>query len=382
MQNFTYSLPTKIVFGKGVVKNLGVEVKNYGKKVLLVYGKNSIKKNGIYQQVLDQLQQQNIEIIEHEGVSPNPKLSHVRQGIKKAKENSVDLILAVGGGSVIDESKAIAGGTLANFDIWEAFLNNQKITKALPIITVLTIPAAGSETNFGTVITNDENNYKTGYASPYLSPKVSFMDPEYTYTLTENQLAYASSDIMSHLLEIYFTSQETFAPVQYNYIEGLIKALIESVKAIQKDEKNYEARASFMWCASMAWNWLSVIGLKGAGLYCHSIEHPLSGIYDIAHGAGLSIITPAWLRFNKEKFSEKLKVFSKNIFNGEPDSETAIKNLELWYKEIKTPTTFKQAGIENPDINAMAKQAYDLLELKDIDDYTEQDIKKIYQASL
>ena len=203
MQNFTYSLPTKIVFGKGVVKNLGVEVKNYGKKVLLVYGKNSIKKNGIYQQVLDQLQQQNIEIIEHEGVSPNPKLSHVRQGIKKAKENSVDLILAVGGGSVIDESKAIAGGTLANFDIWEAFLNNQKITKALPIITVLTIPAAGSETNFGTVITNDENNYKTGYASPYLSPKVSFMDPEYTYTLTENQLAYASSDIMSHLLEIY-----------------------------------------------------------------------------------------------------------------------------------------------------------------------------------
>ena len=297
MNNFIFQNPTKIIFGKNILNKVGEEVMKHGKNVMLVYGKNSIKENGVYDAVIASLKGVNITAIEFPGVKGNPILSHARQGVVKAKENNIDVILAVGGGSVIDESKAIAAAAVSDNDVWDLYLGKAVMKNALPIVCVLTLPATGSEMNSGSVLTNDETQEKFSMGGMYTYPKASFLDPEITYTLSLQQTAYACSDIMSHLMEAYFTTTSKFLPIQSGYAEGIIKGVMTSMLALMKDPNNYEARASLMWGATLGLNGIGAAGVPGASFPSHALEHPISGVYDIAHGAGLSITTPAWLKF-------------------------------------------------------------------------------------
>jgi alcohol dehydrogenase YqhD (iron-dependent ADH family) len=383
MENFIFHNPTKIVFGKGVLSQVGAEVVKYGKRALLVYGQNSIKKNGVYNQVVDSLKKEGVEIIEFQGVKGNPVLSHANQGAQLAKTHKVDVIVAVGGGSVIDESKGIAAGTVANCDIWDFFTGKQAINNALPLITVLTLPAAGSEMNGGLVITNEQTNDKFGMGGiPALYPKASFLDPETTYTLSVQQTAYACSDIMSHLSEGYFTTTAQSLPIQEGYIEGIVKAVMGSMLKIKDNPNNYDARAHFMWGATLGWNGLGTSGVTAGTIPSHALEHPISALYDIAHGAGLSITTPAWLKFKKDSIAPRILLYGKNVLGLNTSSpDEVIAALEAFYTQIGTPTRMSQAGITNPNIEALAQLSNTLFTTWGIQNYTLNDLKTIYKLA-
>ena len=380
MNNFVFHNPTKIIFGREILSQLGKEVSAYGKKVLMVYGQNSIKQNGVYKQVMDSLAAAGIAVVEFPGVKGNPVVSHARQGANLAKAEKVDVILAVGGGSVLDEAKGIAAGAVENSDVWEFFTGTKSITKALPIITVLTLPATGSEMNGGIVITNEDTKEKFGLGGiPALFPKVSFLDPETTFSLSLKQTAYACADIMSHLSEGYFTTSAITLPVQDGYIEGLVKAVMTSMLKIQLNPSDYEARAHFMWAATLGWNELGTCGIPDGTIPCHALEHPISGIYDVAHGAGLSIVTPAWLKFRKNQIAHRILQYGKNILGIDTDSpDVVIEALEAFYTSIGTPIRFGQTQIESPDFEALTLQSMKLFNAWGIKGYTHDDILEIY----
>lgn len=382
MENFRFYNPTDLRFGRGVIAELGTEVLKRGSRILLVYGKGSIKNNGVYEQVIDSLTNHHIEIFEHSDVSANPLLSHTREGVSKAKEYQVDLIVAVGGGSVIDEAKAIALGALSNSDIWEFYKKTATPQQAIPIISVLTLPATGSEMNGFTVLTNDDTSEKFALgASPLLHPKVSFLDPDATFSLSLKQTAYACADIISHITEGYFTTSAKTLPLQDNIIKGLFHSVIESMKAIQKDPTNYNARASFMWTATLAWNGIAQVGIPDRAMPCHALEMPLSGVYDIAHGAGLSIITPHWLRHAKTLHEERIKKFGSEILNAKGSIEEVISALTCIYKEIGAPTTMQDVGLTSPDIDLLTKMAAITFESRKMVGYNNEEIRAIYSAA-
>jgi len=384
MVNFVFHNPTKVIFGKGILPQVGPEVSKYGKKALLVYGQNSIKKNGVYDTVLTSLKKAGIEVIEFPGVKGNPILSHAKEGAELAKSHKVDVILAVGGGSVLDESKAIAAGAAEDSNIWDFFTAKKAITRALPLITVLTLPATGSEMNGGMVITNEQTSEKFGMGGvPALYPKVSFLDPETTYSLSLTQTAYACSDIMSHLLEGYFTTKAKTMPVQDGYIEGIAKAVMTSMLNIKENPSDYHARAHFMWGATLGWNGLGTSGIPGGTIPSHALEHPISAIYDIAHGAGLSITTPAWLKYKKDQIAHRILQFGKNILGVETDSpDVVISELEAFYKKIGTPIRFSEAGITSPDFDLLVSQSEKLFKAWGIFGYSKEDLNAIYRLAV
>jgi NADP-dependent alcohol dehydrogenase len=382
MQNFTFYNPVKIVFGKDALDSLSEELKDFGSTVLFVYGKNSIKKSGLYDRIVKTLKETGKEIVEHGGVKSNPLLSHTKEGIEKAKTHKADCILAVGGGSVIDESKAIAAGSKYNGDVWDFYLGKETVTDALPLMTVLTIPATGTEMNNGTVIMNDETLDKVGFGADPLYPKVSFLDPTLTYTIPKEYTAYSGVDAMSHCVEGYFTHTEKYAPVQERYVEGLVKAIMDSIDRIIEDPENYDARAAFMWAASLAWNGLTMTGLSGTGVPSHLLAHPLSSIYDLAHGATLSITIPAWMAWAHEQGNPKVALFARNVMGvDEQDDDTAavegIKALKSWYKKIDSPVYFKDADIPESDLDKITGVVYNLAQIWGMDLYTKEVIKGI-----
>lgn len=380
MKNFIFHNPTKIIFGKDILKKVGLEVAQWGSRVMLVYGQNSIKKNGVYDQVVASLNENGIKIVEFFGVKGNPVLSHARAGALLAKQEKVDVILAVGGGSVLDECKAIAAGAALDADIWDLFLGKEPVLDALPLITVLTLPATGSEMNGGMVITNDETNEKFGFGAPVLYPKVSFLDPETTYSLPAKQVGYACSDIMSHLMEGYYTNTANFLPVQEHYIEGVLNGVMESVLVILEDPENYAARASFMWGATLGWNGLGIAGVPGASTPSHALEHPISALYDLPHGAGLSITTPALMRYKKDSIAPQILKFGKNVLDLDTNNvEEVIMALESFYLSIGTPIRLSDAGVKNPDIEAMALESEKLFTMWGIPNYYLNDIRAIYE---
>ncbi len=383
MNNFIFQNPTKIIFGKNILNKVGEEVMKHGKNVMLVYGKNSIKENGVYDAVIASLKQVNITVIEFSGVKGNPILSHTRQGVIKAKENNIDVILAVGGGSVIDESKAIAAAAVSENDIWDFYLGKAVMKNALPIVCVLTLPATGSEMNSGSVLTNDETQEKFSMGGMYTYPKASFLDPEITYTLSLKQTAYACSDIMSHLMEAYFTTTSKFLPIQSGYAEGIIKGVMTSMLALMKDPNNYEARASLMWGATLGLNGIGAAGVPGAYFPSHALEHPISGVYDIAHGAGLSITTPAWLKFKKDEIKDRILMFGNNILGLDTlSTDVVIEKLEEFYKSIATPIRFADAGIDSPDIDLLAFHANKMFRAWGNTNYSLEDLKTIYKSAI
>lgn len=311
MNNFTYYNPTKIEFGKEKENNIGEYlIQSNIKKILLVYGGGSVKKNGLYKKVLDSLNKNNIEFTELSGVVSNPLLSKVNEGIKLAKENNITAILAVGGGSVVDSAKAIAAGTKYKGDVWDFFINKAQITEALPVFTVMTLSATASEMNGNAVIINDDTKQKYSIASVLLNPIVSVINPEFMATVSKEYLAYSAVDVIAHSIEVYFT-----ASIHPNFnsriVESIIKTIMETTEILLENPNDYDARAEFAWAATQGLNGLTPTGTKGGNFPNHMIEHSLSALYNIAHGAGLSIVIPAWMKWYKEQNISQFKRFTK-----------------------------------------------------------------------
>ena len=365
MYPFEYCNPTKIVFGEDTVQTVGSHIAATGmKNILLVYGKSSIKNNGVYDAVAVSLKEAGIEWTEWPGVSPNPLRSHAQSGIELAREKSVDGILAVGGGSVIDEAKAIALGVPAECDFWNFYVNRASMAaeKALPLATILTLPATGTEMNGGTVITDDESREKLAVINPLLNPKFSILDPKATVTVPPDYVAYSASDAISHTIESYLTRPDGFMPVQDGYAEGVVKAIMASTEKILEDPFDLEARASMMWAATLAWNFLGSSGVGAWTTPAHTLEHPMSGLFDVAHGAGLAVTGPAWMTWESRRRTSRIASFAPNIMGViEEDNAAAckegIENFRAWLSKIGNPVSLRECNIQRDQIPELARHS-------------------------
>lgn len=362
MQGFVFQNPTKIVFGCGCIPKVGKYALQQGRKALLLYGSGSIKANGIYDQVTASLRQAGIQWVEHSGVKSNPVLSHTREGIELAKAEQVDMVIPVGGGSVLDEGKAIAAGAMTDGDVWDFFVNKAQVEAALPLVTVLTLAATASEMNNGGVVTNEATAQKFNINSPWLFPKVSILDPEATYTVAADYTAYSGVDAISHLIEGYFTSSDPYTPLQDRLVEGLVTTLMESTEGCLEQPQNADYRSTMMWGATLGLNGLAVSGIGAFALPNHMIEHSLSALYDIAHGAGLSIVIPGWMAYQIEQQPQKFAQFAQRVFGiQEGDVATQAEKgrlaLKDWFARIGAPVTLEQGDIPNEAVEELAANA-------------------------
>lgn len=362
MNNFTHYIHTKVYFGKGQISHLS-ELAEAGKKVLLVYGGGSIKKAGIYDEAMNILKAAGLEIFEHCGIEPNPKVESVRAGIRICRENNIDMVLAIGGGSVIDASKAIAAGTLYDGDVWEQVMDSSKITATLPVYCVLTLSATGSEMDQHAVISNMEVNIKKGMHSDLFRPRIAICDPTYTFSVSARQTAAGTADIMSHTLENYFTNVPGVT-LQARIAEGILRTCIECGPVALAHPDDYDARANLMWASSWAINGLIKEGAE-VDWCIHPMEHELSAFYDITHGVGLAILTPRWMKYilNKQT-ARQLAVYGINVWDlpdeGD-DMETAKKAIqktsEFFFDTMKIPATLTELGIGEENFERMAEKA-------------------------
>ena len=384
MQNFIFENPTKIIFGQGQIGRVGKEVARFGRTVLLVYGLGSIKKNGIYDQATASLREAGLNIVEFPGVKSNPMLSHTLKGIALAREKQAEVVLAVGGGSVIDTAKTIAAGVRADHDVWDFFTFKKSIQSALPVLTVLTLAASASEMNAAAVMTREEGLQKFSIRSPHIQPRVSILDPTALFTLPATYSAYSAVDAIAHMLEPYFNNTEPDSPFQDRLVEGLMRTIMESTEVILKEPANYPARADMMWATTWAFNGLTSAGMGMISLPVHMIEHSLSAIYDIAHGAGLSIVLPGWMRYTLDRNAGKLARLAREIFLiSETDERLAavagIKRLQAWFAAIGSPTSLGHAGIPEADIDKIAENAAVLAQFWQLKDYSKEVITEILQ---
>jgi alcohol dehydrogenase len=361
MENFEFQNSTKLIFGKDTEEAIGKEAVVYGKKLLLHYGGGSIKESGLYDRVVKSLQEQGIEIIELGGVKPNPRVSLVREGVQLCKENQVNFILAVGGGSVIDSAKAIAAGVKYDGDVWDFFTGESVVTDCLPLGVVLTIPAAGSETSSGTVITNEEGWYKRATGHNSMRPQFAILNPELTYTLPSYQTACGITDMMAHILERYFTNEKN-VELTDRLCEATLKTIINNAHTVLEEPKNYNARAEIMLAGTVAHNDSLSTGRIG-DWGSHDIEHEISGIYDIAHGAGLAIVFPAWMKYVYKHDVNRFVQFANRVWDVEIDlndlEKTALKGIEKmkqFFSSIGMPVTLEEANIGEEHLNEMAKK--------------------------
>lgn len=387
MQDFYYHIPTEIYFGRGQIKQLPHAVKKYGKKALLVYGGGSIKKSGIYDQILEMLKEAEIDVAELSGIEANPRLTTVEKGIQICREAKADVIVPVGGGSVIDCAKAIAAGVFYDGDTWDLVLDGSKITQALPIITVLTIAATGSEMDWFGVITNTKTLEKQSIANRLLLPKASIMDPTYTFTVSKYQTAAGVADIISHLMENYFKRVEG-AFMQRKMTEALLETCFRYGKVAIDEPDNYEARANLMWTSSWAINGFLSSGFAGAW-FLHPIEHQLSAYYDITHGVGLALIIPPWMRkVLNEDSVDLFYEYGVNVLKIAPSEDKfqvanqAIDKTEQYFAEMGIPRTLREAGVPTRDkIPEMAEKAMEKGAKNAYFKLTTEDIIEIYEAA-
>ena len=358
MQNFDYQTPTRLIFGKGVVEKLPEVMEQFGKKILLTYGGGSIKKIGIYQKVKELLT--DCEIVELSGIQPNPKYDpSVLDGVKLCKENNVDVILAVGGGSVLDCSKAIAAGACYDGDPWDLISYKVKAQKALPIVDIITLAATGSEYDCGGVISRTETNDKIGYVDPLLFPAVSFLDPEYTFTVSKKQTAAGIADAMNHTIEQYFVEDTTL--LNDGFCESMLRSLMQNGRLCLDNPNDYTARAEMMLACTYGCNGILSLGNSMSGWPCHGIEHALSAYYDITHGEGLAIITPRWMRhILNEKTMPRFVKYGINVMGVSPNlpleviANRAIDATYDFFKSIGIPMHLREVGIDESRIDEMA----------------------------
>lgn len=386
MENFKYSIPTKVFFGKGQIEVLGKQIKQYGTKVLLVYGGGSIKRNGIYDKIIEILNEENIKFWELSGVEPNPRITTVKKGINLCRENSIDLILPVGGGSAIDCAKVIGAGVFYDGDAWDIVVNPYKITKVLPIASTLTLSATGSEMDTFAVISNLETNEKLGTGHPDMAPKFSILDPTFTFTVPASQTAAGTADIMSHVFEEYF-DKTSGAFLQNRMAEAILKTCIKYGRIAIDEPENYEARANLMWASSLALNGLLSYG-KNSMWAVHPMEHVLSAYYDITHGVGLAILTPHWMKYvlddsTLDKFVEYgINVW--NIDNTEDKYEIANKAIEKtreYFLSLGIPATLREVRIEGGKLGIMAKQVVQNGTVGKFKELTAEDVLSIFKAA-
>lgn len=388
MKSFIYDLPTKIYFGKNATDNLNSELKNYGKRVLLCYGGGSIKKTGLYDKVIEQIKKAGSEHFELCGIEPNPRIDSVREGAKICKEQNIDVILAVGGGSTLDCAKWIAAAAKVEHDAWDFFSEWAPVNDALPVLTVLTLSATGSEMNCGGVISNPQTKDKIGRLARPLLPKASFLDPTLTYTVSAYQTACGSADILSHILEVYFSPNNDLYMLD-RCLEAMMKTVIKFTPIALNKPDDYEARANLMWTSSWAINEFSKTG-KTHEWSCHPMEHELSALYDITHGLGLAILTPRFLKYClNEQNVDKYVQFGVNVFDIDkvlPKMEIAnlaIDKLSSFlFEDLKLDSTFTQVKIKQEDFPLMAQKACEGGTIKGFVDLTASDIEKIFEMCI
>ncbi len=388
MNNFVYNVPTKVYFGENQLGHLGAELSKYGTKVLLTYGGGSIKKIGLYDKIVEEVKKAGLELFELSGIDPNPRVSSVNAGAEICKKEQIDVLLAVGGGSVIDCTKYIGAATYYDGDAWDILLQKVNVEKCLPIINVLTLAAAGSEMDCGGVISNPETKDKIGLLFPVMQPKVSFLDPTNTYTVSKYQTACGAADMLNHILEVYFNMNQDLYMLD-TVMEGLMKTIIKYTPIAMQEPGNYEARANLMWTSSWAINGF-VNGGKRQAWSCHPMEHELSAFYDITHGLGLAILTPRWLTYTLDETTvSKFYQFGCNVFGIDSSldpMEVAKKSIELvsefLFKTLELHSTFTEIGIDTTHFKIMAKKACGDGVLPGFKPLKQQDIENIFTMCL
>jgi len=385
MQNFIFYNPTKIIFGRETMPDIGPETAKIGQKGLLIYGQSSIQHNGLYPKVLQSLADAGVTVIEHGGVQSNPLLSHVQAGIVKAKKHHVDVIIAVGGGSVLDSAKAIAAGSVVEHDVWKFFTGKKSIKSVLPVISLLTLAAAGSEMNSGMVITNDKTRQKFGFGHRLLYPVTSILDPELTFTVPKSYTAFGAIDAIAHVLEFYMTTRDPDTPVQDRLMEGLIKNAMHSCERCLQDPDDYGGRANLMWTATLALNGLTAAGLGRVGFPMHMIEHSLSALYNVPHGAGLSVIMPGWLCWFRQHNAARIALLGRELFpagelynaSNEQVADRTITLLQNWFGSVNSPISLQELGIHPINIPEIAENALGLARVWRLNEYSQQTIEEI-----
>lgn len=377
MNDFTYYNPTKIEFGRGKENNIGLYVKEAKiKKVLLVYGTGSIKKSGLYERVVESLNKHDIAFEELDGIVSNPLLSRVYDGVKIAKETKVEAVLGVGGGSVADSAKAIAAGALYDGDVWDFFVHKAEIKEALPVFSVMTLSAAASEMNGNSVITNDATQQKYSIGTVLVNPRLSVINPELMATVSAEYLAYSAVDIIAHSIEVYFTAS-VHPAFNSRIVESIIKTVMETTEVLLENPNDYDVRAEFAWVAIQALNGLTPAGTKDGSFPNHLIEHSLSALYNVAHGAGLAVVIPAWMKWHKEQNIKQYERFAREIFHVQSADE-GIELLEAWFKKIGAPTSLQDANIPREGIEKLAQNANETAKIWGMDGvYTKEVITEI-----
>jgi alcohol dehydrogenase YqhD (iron-dependent ADH family) len=382
MKNFVFRNPTKIIFGDNAVESIFKDIKSQGyKNILLLYGRGSIFKNGLYDRLIKNFRDNNLVFSEFGGIKPNPVLSKVKEGIEFSREKNIDCILAVGGGSVIDSAKAIAAGYHYDGDVWDFFERKAVVKKALPIFTILTISATGSEMNSGGVITNEKEEKKWAFGSPLLFPVVSAIDPKIQFSLPWSQTANGVIDAIAHVFELYFNGVSN-TDIQDEIAEGIVRTLIKHSLILKKDPKNYESRAQVAWSATLALNGLNGAGRGSGDWSSHMIEHSLSAFYDIAHGEGLGIIFPAWMKYVYKNDVEKFARFSKKVFgfegsNLEESSLYGIESFQNFIRSLDKPLYLSELKIGDSEIDKIAQNTFKLGEVGKLKRLGLNDIKNI-----
>ncbi|AJO24526.1 iron-containing alcohol dehydrogenase [Weizmannia coagulans] len=385
MNPFTFYNPTELIFGKGQLEKLDEKIDQLGKRILLVYGGGSIKRSGLYDKLQAIFEKKGCHVRELAGVEPNPRLSTVKKGISLIRENELDWILAVGGGSVIDCSKAIAGGALYDGDVWDFYERKAKVEKALPLGTVLTLAATGSEMNKGSVITNWETQQKHGASMTF--PTFSILDPENTFTVPRNQTVYGISDTLSHVFEQYFSHTKEI-PLQTGFAETIMKTVIENARKVLQNLEDYDARANLMLSSTFALNGLLATGVE-TDWATHSIEHAVSAVYDIPHGGGLAIIFPNWMKYVYKENIPRFKRFAVEVWGVDPagktDEEIALAGIDAvraFFNEIGAPSRLADYNIGDDKLDVMAEKALPFGPIGNFKKLGKEDVREILKMSL
>ncbi|MFD1205464.1 iron-containing alcohol dehydrogenase [Sporosarcina contaminans] len=388
MEQFIFHNPVKLIFGKGVLSKLPNGLESYGNKILVVYGGGSIKRNGLYDEVMSILKKLNKEIYELGGVEPNPRVSTARKGAEICKKEQIDFILAVGGGSVIDCTKLIACAAKYDGDPWDFVVKSAKPTDAIPFGTVLTMAATGSEMNAGSVITNEETEEKYGWGSPFNFPKFSILDPTYTLSLPKDQTIYGIVDMMSHIFEQYFHST-TNTPLQDELCEGALRAIMKDGRKLVNDLQNYELRETILLGGTWGLNGFLGMGNAGGDWATHDIEHAVSAVYDIPHAGGLAILFPNWMRYNVNVNPKRFARLAVNVFGVNGEGRTVeeiamegIDKLREYWTSLGAPVKLADYGIDDSKISLMAEKATVNGKVGKFAPLSKKDVEAILTASL
>lgn len=387
MNKFTFYNPVKLIFGKGQLEAIKSELPQYGNKVLVVYGGGSIKKNGLYDEVMENLASAGMEVFELAGVEPNPRLSTAKKGIEICKKENINVLLAVGGGSVIDCTKLIASGAKYDGDAWDFVSRKAQPKEALPFGTVLTLAATGSEMNAGSVITNEETQEKYGWGSPLSFPKFSVLDPTYTMTVPEDQTVYGVVDMMSHMFEQYFHNAKN-TPVQDQMIEGVLRAVIDTAPKLMEDLQSYEHRETILFAGTMGLNNFLQMGYNGDWA-THNIEHAVSAVYDIPHAGGLAILFPHWMRHNVKVNPERFAQLAVRVFGvdseGKSDEETALEGIDrlsAFWTSLGAPSKLEDYNIDDSNFESIIEKTLVYGEFGNFNKLNDKDVRDILQASV